>query len=249
MIDPLSGPVRVFSNIYNTGAWMGEVPSGPGSTLKATALLRPQLERVFRELAITSLVDAPCGDGTWIAEITGSLDRYQGFDVVSELIEGNNARQLPRHSFGLADIIEDKLPRADAILCRDCLVHLPLDAAVKAIERFKASGSTYLIATTFTEHVQNIEAQMGGWRPLNLTLPPFNLPPPIRLINERLPNLDDKYNDKALGVWRLADVFPEDRLERRRTVFFTVAVEKYKMFAVPYIYSVLRSNPDAAVEY
>ena len=49
----------------------------------------------------------------------------------------------------------------------------------------------------------NAEIETGDWRPLNLGLPPFGLPAPVRLIDEG--NRGDQ-SDKRLGVWRLADI-------------------------------------------
>ena len=266
-------PASVFGDIFRKGTWKGAVSSGPGSSLSATALLRPQLAALFEELGIRSLCDAPCGDGTWVFEVTRSLDAYMGVDIVPELIAQNREKPLPAtHTFAVTDIISGSLPLADAILSRDSLVHFPLGKALDAIRSMAASGSEYLLATTFPETSVNVEARMGSWRPLNLMLPPFNLPMPLRLLRERAANASDKYNSKSIGVWRFADVeaalsgarpaavapaprhrSPIDLVwltprEPPRTVFFTVAVGPHRMFAIPYCYSILKSNPDAAVE-
>ncbi len=194
----------VFTRIFHGRAWGGEVPSGPGSSLQRTQILRPRLEALFRDLAITSLVDAPCGDGTWIFEITKGLARYDGFDIVDELIDGNRRIALPAsHRFHCADITRANLPRADAILCRDALVHLPNDLAAVTIANLRRSGSGYLIATTFPGWGENVDIDLGDWRPLDLEAPPFNFPAPLSLILERAPDPNDIYNRKALGVWRL----------------------------------------------
>lgn len=202
----MNDPRTVFSRIFAKGGWHKDSVSGPGSTLAATAAIRDQLRALFRELGIRSLVDAPCGDGLWIRTITDDLDLYLGFDVVEDLIARNNADGFPlNHFFKAADITRDILPKADAILCRDCLVHLPFEYGMAAVELFRKSGSTYLIATTFPDE-QNIEvAEIGKFRPLNLTLPPFNLPPPLRLLRER-PGQSGKLSDKSLGVWTISEL-------------------------------------------
>ena len=192
----------VFTKIFDEHTWKGQVRSGPGSTLAVTELAREGLLTVFSELGITSLCDAPCGDGTWIFEITDGLDHYYGADIVKELIELNQQRGLPdNHTFFHRDITKDELPKADAILCRDCLVHLSLELAVSALQNFVASGAKYLITTSFPSVQTNINARVGSWRPINLQLAPFNFPEPVRFIRERAPNPEDKYNDKSLGVW------------------------------------------------
>jgi hypothetical protein len=106
----------------------------------------------------------------------------------------------------VANVTRDLLPKADAILCRDCLVHLPVKDVLAAVELFKQSGSTYLIATTFPKKKENVEPGIAGWWPLNMTLEPYKFPPPIRYLAERDPDPNDTMNDKSLGVWRLADL-------------------------------------------
>ena len=47
-----------------------------------------------------------------------------GADVVPELVAANQARHAsPRRAFLRLDLTRDALPAADAVLCRDCLVH------------------------------------------------------------------------------------------------------------------------------
>src|SRR5206468_8081366 len=104
------------------------------------------------------------------------------------------------------DITRDYLPQVDLIFCRDCLVHFPLAEIANALTNFKRSKSKYLLTTTFTEPRANTEIATGQWRPLNLQLPPFNFPPPLRLINEKCTEVNGAYADKGLGLWRLEDI-------------------------------------------
>jgi len=48
------------------------------------------------------------------------------------------------------DITSDPLPRADVILCRDCLVHFSLADAQAAIGNFARSGSAHAGAGCWT---------------------------------------------------------------------------------------------------
>jgi len=41
----------------------------------------------------------------------------------------------------------------------------------------------------------------GDWRLLNLQRPPFNFPPPLRLMNERCTESRGAFGDKSLGLW------------------------------------------------
>ncbi|KFB10323.1 class I SAM-dependent methyltransferase [Nitratireductor basaltis] len=197
----------VFKQIHDSSAWQSSSKSGPGSTLSATARLRAELPNLFYTLGIRTLVDVPCGTAEWITTITNDLDWYHGSDIVPDLVEAAKARvKRNNHTFSVLDIVSDVPPQADAIFCRDCLVHLPFEAGLKAIENFKASGSTYLLTTTFTHLEENKDTTIGPWRPLNLQIKPFDFPPPERIVFDRPTTPNDPYADKAIGVWRLADL-------------------------------------------
>ena len=177
-----------------------ETRSGGGSTLGATRSLRPALKSLFADLDIRTLVDAGCGDLGWLAEVTEDLDLYLGYDIVEEAIEDNRQvwRHRRNHLFSTADITRDALPKANAVLCRDTLTHLPDAEVLEALRRFKESGIRFLIATTFTRKGDNAPIAAGQWRAIDLQAPPFDLPPPLRTIDENYPEMG-----KVLGVWAL----------------------------------------------
>ena len=114
-----------------------------------------------------------------------------------ELIDRN--RQKFDFPFLVADITKDNLPKVDLVLCRDALVHLSNQHTSAALANFKKSGSRYLLATTFTETAENADIVTGWWRPLNLMLPPFDLPGPLDYIKDA--DSDDFYGDKVLALW------------------------------------------------
>jgi hypothetical protein len=104
------------------------------------------------------------------------------------------------------NLTRDPLPRADVVLCRDCLVHLRYAQIFAAFVNLRRSGAKYLLATTFVELDANSEIDTGDWRPVNLCLPPFALPEPLTVIIEGCTEIDGAYADKALGLWRVADL-------------------------------------------
>jgi SAM-dependent methyltransferase len=196
-----------FRHIHRTNLWgaAGSV-SGLGSEDDATAGLRQQLPRLLRRLGATSLLDAPCGDGGWIAALDIGLS-YTGLDIVPELIDdlrGRAERAGLARSYLLADITRDPLPRADAILCRDCLVHLSFANIAAALANFRRSGSEWLVATTFPELKANIDCEDGDWRALNFELAPFNWGPPAELLVEGCTEGDGGWADKSLATWQIA---------------------------------------------
>jgi len=195
----------VFTEIYRTNAWHGESSvSGMGSGLNQTATIRRQLPQILRDFNVHSMLDAACGDYFWLKEAELPLDRYVGIDIVKPLIAHN--RQTyggERRDFLCLNLVTNPLPQVDLILCRDCLVHLPLNDALAAIGNFKRSQSTFLLTTTFTETLRNKDKNRGRWRPLNLEIPPFDFPPPSKIINEQCTCMGGQYPYKCLGLWRL----------------------------------------------
>jgi hypothetical protein len=154
-----------------------ESVSGPGSTMNATSEVRTWLPQVLHHLRVRVLADIPCGDYNWMASVDLPCD-YRGYDVLVELIEANRQNYPWRATaFEVLNAVEQIPKAADVILCRDLLVHLDLDDAQSVIENFKASGSPYVILTTFPGQPNHELAQSypgWGWRPLDMEAPPFN---------------------------------------------------------------------------
>jgi hypothetical protein len=192
-------PRAVFTDIYRRNGWANaESASGRGSTLAYTEVVRRELPRLLEELGARSLLDAPCGDFNWMRHVALGDVAYVGADVVAEVVERNRREYGgARRSFLALDLTRDPLPRADVILCRDCLIHLSYADALSALDNFRRSGARHLLATTHTSVRENADAETGGWRPLNLQLPPFGLPAPERLV------VENAEQGKCLGLWRL----------------------------------------------
>jgi hypothetical protein len=78
---------------------------------------------------------------------------------------------------------------------------------VRALNNFKRSQSSYLLTTTFYNVRGNKDLVSGrGWRPINLNIPPFDFPPPLKLIVEECTEFDGAYYDKSLGLYKLSDI-------------------------------------------
>jgi len=199
---------EVFSAIFANNVWGdAESVSGAGSNLEETAVLRATLPTLLPELGIRSLLDAPCGDFNWMSQLDLKLDHYYGADIVADLINRNSAKfGNSGRTFLTADLVQDQLPKADAIHCRDCLVHLSLADARAVLANFKRSGATWLLATHFPKVKSNADIVTGSWRPLNLTRAPFDFPEPERLIVEGQAKDIPMIGEKTIGVWRLQEL-------------------------------------------
>lgn len=194
-----------FTDVYVNNTFGGsQSRSGEGSgPVQATEICR-RIPELLKQLRAESMVDAPCGDLFWISKTSLPVQRYLGVDIVSDLIRINGERYgNEQRSFAVANLVADELPKADVILCRDCLVHLSYKDSLKILRNFKRSGSSYLLTTTFTDRTANIDLGATFWRPINLELPPFNFPKPLEIINEHCTECQGQYTDKSLALWLL----------------------------------------------
>jgi hypothetical protein len=188
---------QIFTKIYRTDWWGSpESKSGAGSQLVRTETFRRGFQAWLEENCIMSLLDAPCGDYNWMQHVDfPPRFQYVGADIVGELIASNRAR-FPAVEFRQMDIVSDPLPCVDAWLCRDALIHFPNASARAVLDRFVGSGIRYLLATTFPSVADNRDIEFGQYRPLNLQLAPFNMPPPEQILLD-----DDASRGRIIGIW------------------------------------------------
>ena len=199
---------QTFAPFYEENRWGDdESVSGPGSNLARTAKLRSELPALLEKLGARTLLDAPCGDFNWIQHTHLNLDQYTGIDVVPDLITRNQQLYANNKTrFAVFDLTRDQLPRADVILSRDCFIHFSYRHIAAAIKNFKRTGSTYLLTNTYPLWRENSNIRTGDFRHLNLALPPFNFPPPLKQIEEKRPEEQEQFFGKILGLWKLPDL-------------------------------------------
>jgi hypothetical protein len=190
---------EVFEAIFNGNLWGGrESRSGTGSDMCETENIRRELPILFARLNIACLLDIPCGDLNWMRYVDLSDIDYIGADIVPSAVEraaensqGMNAKSM---TFSELDLINDSLPRVDAVFCRDCLGHLPEADVLKAIQNIKQSGAKYFISTHWPKR-GNADCHTGGWRPINLAIYPYDLGEPLEVIIDN--------GEKTLGAWKI----------------------------------------------
>ena len=199
---------EVFTRVTAACSEAGyESSSGPGSSLQSTAELRQRLPLLLQDLEVRSVLDAACGDGNWMKRLQLGIDQYVGVDVVPALI-AQSAKDADgfRRKFIALDVTRHRLPQAELVLCRDCLVHFSYADIFRALRNFRSSGAEYLLVTTFANLPVNTDIVTGDWRPVNFRRPPFSFPEPLRFINEKCTEGGGRYSDKGLGLWKLADL-------------------------------------------
>jgi hypothetical protein len=195
-------PFRTFQEAFRTNLWGGASRSGPGASRDQTAGIRAGLPTLCERLGVRQLLDVPCGDFSWMAEVDLRGASYVGADLIPEVLEQNRERYArPDRTFLELDLIGSLLPQADLLLCRDCLVHLSHAHAEAALANIARSEISWLLTTTFPEEPVNVDIVTGDWRPIDLTKPPFDLPEPMELLNEGCTEQGGAFSDKSLGLW------------------------------------------------
>jgi SAM-dependent methyltransferase len=204
-----SSPEAVFTHVFHTNFWGSrETASGPGSEVHQTMEVRDAVRRVLENYKVESVIDAGCGDFNWQRHVPGlgGHIHYLGIDVVPDLIVLNRRRHANACTqFACLDITCSPLPQADLVICRDCLVHLGTAHVEACLKSIAASGSKYLLATTYPGVESNSDIDDGAWRAINLSAPPFCLP-------ESIDFFDTNYGDNGdppgngLGLWSVASV-------------------------------------------
>jgi SAM-dependent methyltransferase len=199
-----TGTRTVFTRIYKKHLWKNrESLSGEGSTIHSTEQLRSRLPGILKKYDIKNVMDAGCGDFNWMRTVNLAHVQYTGMDVVEEVIAQNTKKYGTHNKIFLAGDVVNETPNCfDLIICRDCLVHLPVRMARGMLVNFCLSGSKYLLTTTYPEIDQNFEVAIGQWFPYNLQIAPFNLPKPLELMEDSA----GPFPRKHIGLWRISDL-------------------------------------------
>ena len=205
----------IFNNIFEKNLWGDpDSRSGSGSNMESTRVIRVKIPELIDHYKIRTIVDAPCGDLFWIKTLFRKFNlkgiKYIGLDIVSNIVEQN---KLEFHSsdfnFHEVDLTKGPIPCADLIISRDCLLHFSYKNILAILTNFKASGSKYLLVSTYTnatrENYDVAEFSIGG-RALNLQRSPFKLKQPLQIIVEGCTEGNYEYTDKSLALWKLSQI-------------------------------------------
>lgn len=203
---------EVFGRIYAENSWESdESRSGPGSSLAQTRHVREAVEEVIKSLGIARVLDAACGDFSWMRLVNMHGASYTGMDVVPALIEhlqSTYGTEDGSRSFVLGDMTTATLPASDLIIARDVLGHLSAAHGLQALRNFKASGARWLLTTSFAASRCNFDIPDGDWRAVNLAAEPYALGAPAGLFVENGVAPTDQYSDKALALYDLWAISP-----------------------------------------
>ena len=185
-------PKKRFDLIYESNFWSSkESVSGLGSQYDNTINIKNGIKKVISNYKIKTILDAPCGDFNWINDIlTGDL-KYLGVDIVEKLIQKNKDSYLNENiDFITLDITRDKLPKADLMICRDCLIHLSFESIKKFLKNLSNSDIKHILLTTYElkdkeKKIINFDIPDGEYREIDLSEPPFLLTNPLEKISDK----------------------------------------------------------------
>lgn len=187
---------EAFNNIYINKGWgtneKGEGHSGSGSTLANTKVYRAFLQDFLKTNNIKSVVDIGCGDWEFSKKINWAGINYTGYDVVQSVIRKNRKRfGSPSIKFVHADAVFLNIPKADLLICKDVLQHLPnadIQVMIGQLHKFKhclITNDVHPIHLTSHNH----DINRGGYHFVDLANEPFKLPTETLLIFKSLDNM------------------------------------------------------------
>jgi SAM-dependent methyltransferase len=235
-----------FARIYSERTWGGSSAprSGTGSQPELAAPYVEYVHATCQEVGAKSVVDIGHGDWSmWPAEAFRGI-RYLGLDVVPGLSQevARDYATLSRE-FRELDAVDETLPSADVVLCKDVLQHLSNDdvrqllgklcafptiiichdvrsdlrglrfalrcarreLAPRARLRLLSKGRNPFRRLWFRE---NADCRSGGYRPLDITSPPWNLEDfGLELVAvTSFRASDDKWDGIEKRIWRVRPI-------------------------------------------
>ena len=167
---------EIFDFIYTSSTW--RPGSGPGSTPKNTEPYRAFLQDFLKKHAIRSVLDAGSGDWQFSQLIDWSGIDYLGLDVSSVALSNSKKHAAPNIRFVEGDFRTYDVPAADLLLMKDVIQHWPNSDVLAVLPKFKQFRFC-LITNGFAPGkmaIVNTPSATGGWRPVDLSLPPFTVP-------------------------------------------------------------------------
>jgi SAM-dependent methyltransferase len=223
-----------FTKIYRQHVWGGRSRSGPGSDPEVLQPYSELLVDFMKRRHIRSVVDVGCGDWALGRTLDWSAVDYTGVDIVPDTIESLNAEYgSTRVRFVCLDLIADELPSAELCVIKDVLQHLSNEAVHKFLGKLETHFNMALITNDVSHRKRgnwrtlwkkevieaNSRIQNGGYRPLRLTEPPFNLQAtrlltmPLRFDRLVFQHPGSVYETKEVLLWERA-VQSQSRADR-----------------------------------
>jgi SAM-dependent methyltransferase len=125
-----------FQKIYDDNIWSNG--SGPGSDIQNIQPYIDYLQAIIDSRQIKSIVDCGCGDWQSTRYLNLNGVDYLGIDIVPKVINDNiKSYSAPNIKFQFANFLDIELPKADLLICKDVLQHLPNEAVLSFLTKIK----------------------------------------------------------------------------------------------------------------
>jgi SAM-dependent methyltransferase len=171
-----------FTRVYDIGLWgknaEGQGTSGPGSSMEQGRHFIEYINIFLQKNPIQTVVDVGCGDWVLAKAIDWGNRHYLGLDIVDSVVKKNQALHTAENvQFAVLDAGAEPIPPGDLLICKDVLMHLPFTNIFHILEQAKKFKFAIFVNDVYPEDAPNIDRPSCGFRPLDLTKPPFNLIP------------------------------------------------------------------------
>jgi len=121
-------------------------------------------------------VDLGCGDWQFSNKINWNDVDYLGLDCVEHIVSRNQQMYGSSNiKFVLNDCAVEPLPKADLLICKDCLQHLDIKTVKKIVGQFKNFKYCLITNDIHDKKITNKDIKNGEYRCLDLTRKPFSL--------------------------------------------------------------------------
>ena len=217
-----SNHTAVFEDVYSSRAWAprGGPLSGLGSSVSWTSRARAALMHTIVKYHVKYVVDAPCGDLTWMRTLFPLFEtmgvRYTGVDVVATQIAKHRARfaKAGVRDFHVLDLTATPPPAGDLIFSRQAMQHLNAQLAMRVLHQFsrvprvRGRGVPLLLTTSYQLGPERWDENYRRKEPgagvilLDFRRAPFSLPPPLEVFEEQH-RTDDGLMRELLLLWQL----------------------------------------------
>ena len=170
-----------FDDIYRRDLWNGG--SGPGSHPNNTWEYVEWIKDLIELSKAKTFLDVGCGDFQMFNNRLPNWMIYTGTDASEEAIRRASRRcNYATYSFH-AKTIHSFWNTYDIVHIKDVLQHLPFDECKRILEHAKKIGRTVIVTNEYPPCSHDIEP--GGYRPIDVTLPPvsFEKPSFTRIFN------------------------------------------------------------------
>ena len=149
--------------------------SGAGSQLAFVRDYIVFLEKFVRYNNIQSVVDFGCGDWAFSKYIDWGGATYLGIDCVASVVAKNSAQYANAQTqFKLVEFGDYSIPPCDLLIAKDVLQHLPFAAIHRFLAAVHASNIRFALLTNDWAAANENDTAPGSYRPVNVSMPPFN---------------------------------------------------------------------------